>query len=891
MVAAVAIAATLTVLPTTPAFAATRTLANGQIGMALDVTAGIQLTSLRNAATGHEFMTASSPLFAFAVNNGTLQDSSTGVTVDSSTATATAVVVTAHANAAPLAFELKLELHAGGAAIVQSMKVTNTGTASAHLRLVYPKIHNFDTPGATANMMGAVPVETGGVANLNDIGSLGMGLDLNIGLPRAMNVMEVASVYDETSGSGLFLADMDGNTNLGVAPLQFVISKTELAAFYTAWLQPAETLELPRLGIGVTSNGGWRAGVDFYRSARAPLSYADTPAWMREAGALYSPTSGGAGAIYLYQQPGDPIETRISSFTQLPDLLDEARSLGTDIVYLSDYWEGDNPDVNGFPSYYNKGDYVPMAALGGASALTAGISAVHAEGGRVIAYVEPFIVYEESLLAAAEGENWGGRDASGVLDSTYGFNYSMVAAHTEWQDELIEISKRLVGTYGFDGIFFDSTGWQMNPQMTTREEKVFYLSQQWASGMTRLVNRVRTAIRDIDADAVVLSETVSGPISQQIDGGTSSDLAWLWPQNGSRLQSSPLRYATPNVPVFSSGRICSRIGSCSDHALPPYTISTAEHKMQMNQVYAAGQGFALSHLELGLTGMTSYVRQLLSIRQTYKDAFVYGRHTYQPATGSRDVFSYYFEGDDNQVITVVNASSAAFSGNLTLQPGQSGSSWVNALTSGALSATGTTLPITLAPGELAVLARQGTFASTGAPAAPVTPYVQTLMNENFDDGKYLNEWTRFDGSWSNPGAVLRGDTPGTGATIYFDARSGNDFTYEADIKIVSGAEAGISFRQSDDATQGYDVILSRLEGRVKLAKRPYLVLGSSNMAVNLNQTYRLKVVANGSSMSVYVDGAFRFAVTDSTFASGRFGVTNYDSVAEFDNLSAVEVRK
>lgn len=880
-----------TLVPASPAQAVTRTVANTQISMTVDVTSGISLTSLRNVTTGHQFMTAASPLFEFAVNNGTAYNSSTGVVVDSSSGTATSMVVNAHATYVPLSFVLNLAIHSGGSAIVQSMTVTNTGSTAVSLRLVYPKIHNFDAPGALGDMMGAVPAESGGVANLNDVTSLGMGLEINTGLPWAMNVMEVASIYDRVSGSALYLADMDGNSNLGVAPLQFVISKTELAAFYTAQMQPSEPLLLPRLGIGVSSTGGWRAGVDFYKSVRTALTYADTPTWLREAGALYSPTAGGAGAIYLYQQPKTRIDNRITNFTQLPDLLDEAQSLGTNVLYLSDYWEGQNPDPNGFPPYYNKGDYVPMSALGGATALTTGITAVHADGGRVIAYVEPFIVYEETALAAAEGSAWGGRNAAGVLDSTYNYYYSMVAAHTEWQDELIEIAKRLVGDYGLDGVFLDSTGWQLNRQMSTDEEKAFYTSQQWTEGMVRLVNRVRTAIRDIDPDAVVLSESVSGPLAQQIDGGTAADLAWLWPQNGGRLQASPLRYATPNVSIFNNGRICDQSTACTDDGVGSYTITTSTHRGQLNQVFAAGQALALSYLELRLTGMPTYVANLLAIRSAYMDAFVYGRHTFQPATGNDSVFSYYFEGEDNQIVTVVNTSGTTYSGSLTLASAQSDSTWVDALTSATLSASGTSLPMTLAAGDLEVLVRQGTFTSTGAATAPSTPYVRVLMNENFNDGGFLNRWTRYDGTWSNPGALLRGSNTGGGATAYFDARSGNDFTYEADVKISSGGEAGISFRQSDNAAQGYDVILSRFDNRVKLAERPYAVLGSSAMTFNLNQAYRVKVVATGPTMSVYVDDVFKFSVTDTTYASGRFGLTNFMSVAEFDNLSVVEVRK
>jgi len=55
------------------------------------------------------------------------------------------------------------------------------------------------------------------------------------------------------------------------------------------------------------------------------------------------------------------------AFLELPRLLEDARAVGTDVVYLWDYWEASPfaPE----PHYFNKGDYIPRRDLGGASAL------------------------------------------------------------------------------------------------------------------------------------------------------------------------------------------------------------------------------------------------------------------------------------------------------------------------------------------------------------------------------------------------------------------------------------------------------------------------------------------------------------------------------------------
>ena len=124
-----------------------------------------------------------------------------------------------------------------------------------------------------------------------------------------------------------------------------------------------------------------------------------TPAWLREAGAIYASSGGGYGAIYLAPEfalvAANPPETHKfapnlrdrlagllrhqrarrarpgASFRSLPFLHKQARNLGTDVLYLADYWEpatsAPPPDYddNERSPYWNKGDYLPRQDLGG----------------------------------------------------------------------------------------------------------------------------------------------------------------------------------------------------------------------------------------------------------------------------------------------------------------------------------------------------------------------------------------------------------------------------------------------------------------------------------------------------------------------------------------------
>jgi RHS repeat-associated protein len=168
------------------------------------------------------------------------------------------------------------------------------------------------------------------------------------------------------------------------------------------------------------------------------------------------------------------------------------------------------------------------------------------------------------------------------------------------------------------------------------------------------------------------------------------------------------------------------------------------------------------------------------------------------------------------------------------------------------------------------------------------PAPPLIFSDNFDEGD-LSGWKRNEGVWSNPGTVAQVDAAGTNAWNIYNA-SGTDFTYEGDMRLLSGVAAGLSFRTNADGTQGYDVILDRNQGnggRLKLVKRPYEELGIYDFPINHGQTYHLKIVAQGVDFRVYLDGVERIALSDDTYSSGQFGMFAYVSTAEFDNLVAM----
>jgi len=164
-----------------------------------------------------------------------------------------------------------------------------------------------------------------------------------------------------------------------------------------------------------------------------------------------------------------------------------------------------------------------------------------------------------------------------------------------------------------------------------------------------------------------------------------------------------------------------------------------------------------------------------------------------------------------------------------------------------------------------------------------TPAV--LFSDDFNDG-LLHGWAANNGTWSNPGYYMRGEYT-LGQAWNIKNVSGSDFTYEGTVNLVSGNAVGLTFRSSADGTASYDVILDAVDGAFKISKRPpYVVLDQYSMAVQRNHQYRIKVVANGSTIEAYLDGAKRLTVTDTTFTNGQFGVMLFQATGAYDNLEA-----
>lgn len=406
------------------------------------------------------------------------------------------------------------------------------------------------------------------------------------------------------------------------------------------------------------SQQGWQDG----RNGRGtPVQI--TPPYFAVPGAYVTAAAQSAEQLDVFAiRPG-----RLGSFRDLPRLLEEARRFGTSVVYLWDYWEAAPESVD--PAYWNKGDYIPRGALGGAPALIDGIRAIHDAGGWVLAYLEPFIIYDKSMIAQRTGGSW-----TATIDGTpptafvpFFRSPAMLPSFGPWVEHVVATAERLVGHYGFDGVFLDSVAWRMNFHCGLRGEpgRRPTTSLEYSAAMLALVDRVRVAVRAIKPHAVVIGETTAGPIAAHWDGGLAADFSHelkdTSPSADLPLLGSPVRAAYPHVTMFSNGRDLNGL----------------------HQVFAAGHGLALNRQwpddarghAASMLAEAAHIRDLVTARQHLKDALVYGQQQYQPQTGDPGVISYRYRGDLHHVITIVNIDPTPHAVDLQLRGEEEGRFW------------------------------------------------------------------------------------------------------------------------------------------------------------------------------------------------------------------------
>ncbi|MCP3879982.1 MAG: PKD domain-containing protein, partial [Sulfitobacter sp.] len=183
------------------------------------------------------------------------------------------------------------------------------------------------------------------------------------------------------------------------------------------------------------------------------------------------------------------------------------------------------------------------------------------------------------------------------------------------------------------------------------------------------------------------------------------------------------------------------------------------------------------------------------------------------------------------------------------------------------------------------------------------------LTENFEDADAAG-WETYAGTWA-----IEDVAPLDGVYSYrqtnitldrtwtlFDKHFDTDLIITADVHLVagSGEEAHVLFRAKDKDNnyefilrgRGYDDVLlyRRVNGgatNVFEYDLPDAIFGTNY--IDIGNSYAIKIVCTGSLIQFYLDDKFLFAYPDSTFSSGRVGLSTYDTDAIFDNLTVLAV--
>jgi len=244
----------------------------------------------------------------------------------------------------------------------------------------------------------------------------------------------------------------------------------------------------------------------------------ESPAWWKQTRSIYASfdLSGAGGPLMKF--PSDDIRKKLGTFGNLPVLLDEARQLGCNCVYLVSWW---HPDYAG-----NKGDYKIRTDLGGDKAFKEGVAKIHAQGGKIILYLEPFIITKTSDVGKKYGRAWCMKDERGNPQTYYGnakYYLMWPGEGSGWAEYIVGVAERLVRDFGVDGFHLDSYGCQWDLKDGDSRHK-----SSFNHGAINLVKTMRQRIRRINPDAVIILECCERTELLDIcDGGQIESGAWL----------------------------------------------------------------------------------------------------------------------------------------------------------------------------------------------------------------------------------------------------------------------------------------------------------------------------------------------------------------------------
>ncbi|KAG6120726.1 hypothetical protein E4U14_003233 [Claviceps sp. LM454 group G7] len=183
--------------------------------------------------------------------------------------------------------------------------------------------------------------------------------------------------------------------------------------------------------------------------------------------------------------------------------------------------------------------------------------------------------------------------------------------------------------------------------------------------------------------------------------------------------------------------------------------------------------------------------------------------------------------------------------------------------------------------------------------------VRMRVHDNFEDGDMVG-WTTYGGTWDATTKALRA-TSSRGGNALLNTNFGDlEFIVDVTIPVSSNSSssssssngsAGLLFRATHpvigaDTMNGYYAGISTVRQRLFLIRASasaggtWTEIASTRADLRPGQTYRVRVQAKGTSISVYAgdSAAAQLHVVDGTDGTGMNGVRVFETEAVFDNV-------
>lgn len=171
----------------------------------------------------------------------------------------------------------------------------------------------------------------------------------------------------------------------------------------------------------------------------------------------------------------------------------------------------------------------------------------------------------------------------------------------------------------------------------------------------------------------------------------------------------------------------------------------------------------------------------------------------------------------------------------------------------------------------------------------------TLFSDEFENGSSAG-WTNNGGEWSSvqgeTSKVYQQSSSNGGAELIAGSNAWTDYSFEADVKLISGDGAMLDFRHQDNQNFYY---LYMSESYIRLMKQngsaQDWLKAYDGPSLDVSRFVHLKIDVIGNQIRVYKDGDLVIETTDDNgyIPSGKVALATWASSAQFDHVAVTDL--